>query len=474
MRRDSRKGSAVMSEGTAVPVERKGKVIAVQGPVVDVRFNTIDDMPDLHETIKARTFDRRDIVLVVAEHLEGNVARCVALASTLNLQRNATATATGSPLKVPVGDALFGRIVNVMGQPIDGKGPIESKDYWPIHRDTSKVDVNMEKMGGGHADVLETGIKVIDLLFPVVRGSKTGIIGGAGCGKTVLISELIHNIVEEHEGACVFTGIGERIREGNELYYEFEQVGILDKVMMAFGQMDEPPGARFNVVLTGITLAEYLRSTDREVLLFMDNVFRFVQAGAEISTLLGRTPSETGYQPTLSSEVGDIHERIKGSISAFEAVYVPADDTTDPAVVAIFSYLDAVMVLSRERTQLGLYPGIDPLASSCSNLDVNVVGQRHFDLSQESLRIFTKYDELRRIAAVIGVDELSKTDRTIYERARKLQNFLTQPMFVAESYTGRKGQFVTRDETLDSVDMIVTGKVDGRSEEEFYMIGKLE
>jgi F-type H+-transporting ATPase subunit beta len=463
-----------MSEGTAVPVERKGKVIAVQGPVVDVRFNTIDDMPDLHETIKARTFDRRDIVLVVAEHLEGNVARCVALASTLNLQRNATATATGSPLKVPVGDALFGRIVNVMGQPIDGKGPIESKDYWPIHRDTSKVDVNMEKMGGGHADVLETGIKVIDLLFPVVRGSKTGIIGGAGCGKTVLISELIHNIVEEHEGACVFTGIGERIREGNELYYEFEQVGILDKVMMAFGQMDEPPGARFNVVLTGITLAEYLRSTDREVLLFMDNVFRFVQAGAEISTLLGRTPSETGYQPTLSSEVGDIHERIKGSISAFEAVYVPADDTTDPAVVAIFSYLDAVMVLSRERTQLGLYPGIDPLASSCSNLDVNVVGQRHFDLSQESLRIFTKYDELRRIAAVIGVDELSKTDRTIYERARKLQNFLTQPMFVAESYTGRKGQFVTRDETLDSVDMIVTGKVDGRSEEEFYMIGKLE
>lgn len=463
-----------MTEETAVAVERKGKVTAVQGPVVDVRFNTIDEMPDLHETIKVRTFDRRDIVLVVAEHLEGNVARCVALASTLNLQRNATATATGHPLKVPVGDALFGRIVNVMGQPIDGKGPIDAKEYWPIHRDTSKVDVNVEKMGGGRRDVLETGIKVVDLLFPVVRGSKTGIIGGAGCGKTVLISELIHNIVEEHEGACVFTGIGERIREGNELYYEFEQVGILDKVMMAFGQMDEPPGARFNVVLTGITLAEYLRSTDREVLLFMDNVFRFVQAGAEISTLLGRTPSETGYQPTLSSEVGDIHERIKGSISAFEAVYVPADDTTDPAVVAIFSYLDAVMVLSRERTQLGLYPGIDPLASSCSNLDVNVVGQRHFDLAQESLRIFTKYDELRRIAAVIGVDELSKTDRTIYERARKLQNFLTQPMFVAESYTGRKGQFVKREETLDSVDMIVTGKVDGRSEEEFYMIGKLE
>lgn len=463
-----------MTEESAVAVERKGKVVGVQGPVVDVRFNTIEEMPDLHETIRVRTFDRRDVMLVVAEHLEGRIARCVALASTLNLQRNATATATGSPVKIPVGDELFGRIINVMGQPIDGKGPIVTAETWPIHRDTSKVDVSMEKMGGGKTDVLETGIKVVDLLFPVVRGSKTGIIGGAGCGKTVLISELIHNIVEEHNGACVFTGIGERIREGNELYYEFEQAGILDKVMMAFGQMDEPPGARFNVVLTGITLAEYLRSTNREVLLFMDNVFRFVQAGAEISTLLGRTPSETGYQPTLSSEVGDVHERIKGSISAFEAVYVPADDTTDPAVVAIFSYLDAVMVLSRERTQLGLYPGIDPLVSSCSNLDVNVVGQRHFDLAQETLRIFTKYDELRRIAAVIGVDELSKTDRTIYERARKLQNFLTQPMFVAESYTGRKGQFVKREETLDSVDMIVTGKVDVRSEEDFYMIGKLE
>jgi F-type H+-transporting ATPase subunit beta len=463
-----------MTTETTAPVERRGRVIAVQGPVVDVKFNSVEDMPDLHEVIKTRTFDRRDAMLVVAEHLEGNLARCVSLASTLNLQRNAPAIGTGSPLKVPVGNALFGRIVNVMGQPIDGKGPIAAEAMWPIHRDISKVDLSVDKVRSSRVDVLETGIKVVDLLFPVVRGSKTGIIGGAGCGKTVLISELIHNIVEEHEGACVFTGIGERIREGNELYYEFEQVGILDKVMMAFGQMDEPPGARFNVVLTGITLAEYLQSQGKEVLLFMDNVFRFVQAGAEISTLLGRTPSETGYQPTLSSEVGDVHERIKGTISAFEAVYVPADDTTDPAVVAIFSYLDAVMVLSRERTQLGLYPGIDPLTSSCSNLSAAVVGQRHFDLSQEVLRIFTKYDELRRIVAVIGIDELSKTDRTIYERARKLTNFLTQPMFVAESYTGRKGQFVKRDETLDAIDRIVSGEVDSRSEDELYMIGKLE
>ncbi len=451
-----------------------GKVVAVQGPVVDVKFAAIEDMPDMHDMVVTKTFDGRELTLLVAEHLEGNLARCVALSATLNLQRNASATATGQSLHIPIGDELFGRIINVMGQPLDGKGPIRTEKTAAIHRDLSKVEMNVGKLAGSRPEIVETGIKVVDLLFPVVQGSKTGVIGGAGCGKTVLISELIHNIVEEHDGACVFCGIGERIREGNELYHEFSEAGILDKVMMAFGQMDEPPGARFNVVMTGITLAEYLQSTGREVLLFMDNVFRFVQAGAEISTLLGRTPSETGYQPTLGSEVGDVHERIKGSISAFEAVYVPADDLTDPAVVAIFSYLDAVMVLSRERTQLGLYPGIDPLASSCSNLDSGVVGQRHFDLSQEVLRIFTKYDELRRIVAVIGIDELSKTDRTLYERARKLQNFLTQPMFVAEAFTGRKGQFVRIGETLDSIEMIVDGRVDDHNEEEFYMIGKVE
>ena len=463
-----------MTEEAAEKTLVKGKVVAVQGPVVDVKFNTIEEMPDMHETIDTVTFDKRTVTLLVAEHLEGNIARCVSLASTLNLQRNAVATSSGGTLKIPVGDELFGRIINVMGDPIDGKGPIDTGGrIAPIHKDTSKVEMDMGGLSTGKADIVETGIKIVDLLFPVVRGSKTGVIGGAGCGKTVLITELIHNIVEEHEGACVFAGVGERIREGNELYYEFEQAGILDKIMMAFGQMDEPPGARFNVILTGITLAEYLQSTDREVLLFIDNVFRFVQAGAEISTLLGRTPSETGYQPTLSSEVGDVHERIKGSVSAFEAVYVPADDTTDPAVVAIFSYLDAVMVLSRERTQLQLYPGIDCLASSCSNLNAAVVGQRHFDISQEVLRIFTKYDELRRIVAVIGVDELSKADRTLYERARKLQNFLTQPMFVAEAFTGRKGQFVKISSTLDSVEMIIDGRTDDKPEEEFYMIGSL-
>lgn len=462
-----------MSEQAIAPRSTKGKVVAVQGPVVDVRFELIEDMPDLHEVVMTRTFDKRDVSLLVAEHLEGNIARCVALASTLNLQRNSPATATGAPIMIPVGPELFGRIINVLGQPIDGKGPITSKLFRPIHTDVTKVEMNVKGLAGTKAEIVETGIKIVDLLFPVVRGSKTGIIGGAGCGKTVLISELIHNIVEEHEGACVFAGVGERIREGNELYYEFQQVGILDKIMMAFGQMDEPPGARFNVILTGITLAEYLQSTGKEVLLFIDNVYRFVQAGAEISTLLGRTPSETGYQPTLSSEVGDVHERIKGTISAFEAVYVPADDTTDPAVVTIFSYLDAVMVLSRERTQLGLYPAIEPLASSCSNLDPAIVGQRHFDLSQEVLRVFTKYEELRRIVAVIGIDELTKADRTLYERARKMQNFLTQPMFVAESYTGKKGEFVRVPDMLDSVEKIVDGRMDDRTEEEFYMIGAI-
>jgi F-type H+-transporting ATPase subunit beta len=461
-----------MSDQAVAGVKKKnGKVVAVQGPVVDVRFESITDMPDLHEMVLTRTFDRRDVTLLVAEHLEGNIARCVSLASTLNLQRNSPATPMGTSIMIPVGPELFGRIINVLGEPIDGKGPINAKEFRPIHTASVKVEMNMKGLSGAKAEIVETGIKIVDLLFPVVRGSKTGIIGGAGCGKTVLISELIHNIVEEHDGACVFAGVGERIREGNELYFEFQQVGILDKIMMAFGQMDEPPGARFNVILTGITLAEYLQSTGKEVLLFIDNVYRFVQAGAEISTLLGRTPSETGYQPTLSSEVGDVHERIKGSISAFEAVYVPADDTTDPAVVTIFSYLDAVMVLSRERTQLGLYPGVEPLASSCSNLNPAVVGQRHFDLSQEVLRVFTKYEELRRIVAVIGIDELTKADRTLYERARRMQNFLTQPMFVAESYTGKKGQFVRVADTLDSVEKILDGRTDNRTEEEFYMIG---
>lgn len=456
---------------------KKGRVVGVQGPVVDIRFNQISDMPDLHELVMVRTFDKRDLALEVAEHLEGSVARCIALASTLNLQRNAVATSSGDVLRVPVGEALFGRIINVMGQPIDGKGPINATETRAIHRDVSKLRVNVASLVDNKREVMETGIKMIDLLYPVVKGSKTGILGGAGCGKSVVIQELIHNVAAEHDGCSVFTGVGERIREGNELYFEFEHSGILKKVIMAFGQMDEPPGARFEVVKTGITQAEWLQEQGKNVLLFIDNVFRFVQAGSEISTLMGRVPSETGYQPTLSSEVGDIHERIKagsgGSISAFEAVYVPADDLTDPAVVAIFSYLDSVLVLSRDRAQLGLYPAIDPLNSSSSNMDAAIVGERHFGIAQEVVRMLTKYDELRRIVAVIGIDELSRTDRLIYERARKLQNYLTQPCFVAESYTGRKGQYVPTEVTVNDCSQIIEGAYDDRDEREFYMIGRL-
>ena len=456
---------------------KKGRVVGVQGPIVDIRFNQISDMPDLHELVMVKTFDKRDLALEVAEHLEGSVARCIALSSTLNLQRNAVATSSGDVLRVPVGEALFGRIINVMGQPIDGKGPINATETRPIHRDVSKLRVNVATLVDNKREVMETGIKMIDLLYPVVKGSKTGILGGAGCGKSVVIQELIHNVAAEHDGCSVFAGVGERIREGNELYFEFEHSGILKKVIMAFGQMDEPPGARFEVVKTGITQAEWLQEQGKNVLLFIDNVFRFVQAGSEISTLMGRVPSETGYQPTLSSEVGDIHERIKagsgGSISAFEAVYVPADDLTDPAVVAIFSYLDSVLVLSRDRAQLGLYPAVDPLNSSSSNMDSAIVGERHFGIAQEVVRMLTKYDELRRIVAVIGIDELSRTDRLIYERARKLQNYLTQPCFVAESYTGRKGQYVPTEVTVNDCAKIIEGVYDDRDEREFYMIGRL-
>ncbi|MEI8121449.1 MAG: F0F1 ATP synthase subunit beta [bacterium] len=457
---------------------KKGRVVGVQGPIVDVRFENTGDMPDLHEVINVKTFDKRNLTLEVAEHLEGNMARCIALSSTLNLQRNAIAISSGDVLRVPVGDALFGRIINVMGQPIDGKGPINATETRPIHKDVTKLRVNMSSLSENKREVLETGIKMIDLLYPVVKGSKTGILGGAGCGKSVVIQELIHNVAKEHDGCSVFTGVGERIREGNELYFEFEHEGILPKVIMAFGQMDEPPGARFEVAKTGITQAEWLQEQGKNVLLFIDNVFRFVQAGSEISTLMGRVPSETGYQPTLSSEVGDLHERIKtgsgGSISAFEAVYVPADDLTDPAVVAIFSYLDTVMVLSRDRAQLGLYPAVDPLNSSSSNMDIAIVGAQHFNTAQEVVRILTKYDELRRIVAVIGIDELSRSDRLVYERARKLQNYLTQPCFVAESYTGRKGQYVPTQVTVTDCSRIIEGAYDDRDEREFYMIGRLQ
>lgn len=453
-----------------------GRVIAAQGPVVDVKFE--GELPALNEQLNVRVPGTRGILLEVAEHLDNGVARCIALSSTVNLQRNSPVEALGSTLKIPVSKNLFGRIINVTGEPIDKKGRIEAEDAYEVHKDISKFYLNPERLIGQEAQILETGIKIIDLLFPLLKGSKSGVIGGAGLGKTILILELIHNIITKQKGVCVFTGAGERIREGNELYFEFEKQNMLNKIIFAFGQMNEPPGAKFGVALTGVTLAEYLQDRNNDVLFFIDNVYRFVQAGAEISTLLGRVPSETGYQPTLASEVSGFQERIRsrerGSITAIETVYVPADDLTDPAVVTIFGYLNSIIVLSREKSQFKLHPAIDPLLSSCSNLDPLVVGRRHFEITQEVMKIFTKYKELRKIVPVIGIEELSKSDRTLYERARKLENFLTQPFFVAESYTGRKGEYVSLKDTVEGCEKIISGRVDAIPESDFYLIGKLE
>lgn len=457
------------------PSNNAGCIIAVAGPVVDVQFGQGQDMPNLYEAMDTKNFYGERITLEVVEHLENNIARCVALGTTLNLQYDAPAVPCHDTVRIPVGDEMFGRIVNVIGDPIDRQGEIRARETRPIRRSISTLRINPDRLFGTEPEILETGIKMVDFLFPLVKGSKTGILGGAALGKSVLILEMIHNVVQQHKGVCVFAGVGERIREGNELYFELKKQNIADKVMMAFGQMDEPPGARFEVALTGVTLAEHLQDQNKDVLFFIDNVYRFVQAGAEISTLLGRVPSEAGYQPTLASEVSDFQERIRsresGSITALEAIYVPADDLTDPAVVTIFSYLDAILVLSREKVQLGLYPAVDPLLSSSSNLDRAVVGKEHFDIAQESLKIITKYEELRRIVAVIGVEELSKADRVLYERARKLLNFLTQPFFTAETYTGKKGQYVPLRETLGGCRKIIEGRADAMPEEQFYLIG---
>lgn len=456
-----------------------GRVISVQGPVVDVKFGHADDVPKIFEMINVRAMDGRVVPLEVAEHLPGHVARCIAMSSTFNIQRSASVEALGCAISIPVGDQLYTRIINIVGEPLDQKGPIAATEHRPIRRPSMGTKVAGFKKGLEKPEIIETGIKIIDLLFPVFKGSKTGIPGGAALGKSVLTLEIIHNIVKKHHGTCVFAGIGERIREGNELYYELIKHDIIAKMMMVFGQMNEPPGARFGVAMTGATLAESIQRQNKDVLLFVDNIFRFVQAGAEISTLLGRVPSETGYQPTLLAQVAEFHERIRssqeagGSITSFEAVYVPADDLTDPAVVAIFGFLDNTLVLSRERIQLGLYPAIDPLLSSSATLDPLLVGDRHFEVAQEVIHIFQKYEELRRIVMVVGIDELSATDRSIFERARKLQNFLTQPFFVAEAYTGKKGEFVSREQTLDGCERVVTGRVDYKSEGEFYMIGAL-
>lgn len=458
-----------------------GYVVSVQGPVVDVQCASVEDVPNIHSILTVKAVDDRDIVLEVAEHQPGNIARCISINSTLSLQYKTPVYFVGATMEIPSGEDLFSRIVNVMGEPIDQKGPITITETFPIRSAKTKPQVRPIRTEAKKIERFETGIKMLDLLFPLLKGSKTGILGGAGLGKTVIVLEMIYQMIKKHEGTCVFSGVGERVREGNELYYELSEAegDILSRMVITFGQMNEPPGARYGAAMTGITIAESLQRKNKDVLLFLDNIFRFIQAGAEISTLLGRVPSETGYQPTLISEASEFHERIQsdreegGSITAIETVYVPADDLTDPAVVAIFSFLDSILVLSRERIQLGLYPAIDPLESSCSNLDAAIVGQKHYDAAQEVIRTFQKYDELKRIVLVVGIDELSQADRTVYERARKLQNFLTQPFVVAETFTGHKGVYVTIEDTIDGCERIMSGRVDHIAEDKFYMIGTL-
>ncbi|HLB02429.1 MAG TPA: F0F1 ATP synthase subunit beta [Nitrospiria bacterium] len=464
-------------EQQASQLKPVGRVVAIRGPIVDVRFDVDTPLPPIHEILETQTDDGQKIHLEVAEHLENHRAKCIAMSSTIGIPRNTQAVATGSPIRVPVGKGLFSRLTNVMGDPIDRKGEIQASLRRPIRKKATAIDPDLDEPSHKGYEILETGIKMIDLLYPLVKGSRSGFLGGAGLGKSILTLELIHNIVERHQGACVFIGVGERIREGNELYYELMRTNLLDKVVMVFGQMNEPPGARFEVILSGITMAEQLQEEGQDVLLFIDNVYRFCQAGSELSTLMGRIPSETGYQPTLFSEMAEFQERIRsrrgGSITAIEAVFMPGDDPTDPAVVCIFSYLDSNMVLSRERVQAGLYPAIDPLVSSSVHLDTDVVGERHFGIATEVLKVLNKYEELKRIVMVIGVDELPRSDRTIYERARKLQKFLTQPFFVGAAYTGKKGEYVPLVDTLASCEKILSGQLDEVPEENLYMIGAI-
>ena len=457
---------------------KKGKVIVVRGPIIDVSFAGSAEPPSLYEVITSYTVDGGEVLMEVLEQLENMVVRCVSLTLNIGLRRNAEAVSKGNVITMPDSKVCYGRLMNAFGRPLDNKGPIDTSKEVPIrkaaHRSVNEVVLDMKR----EYRIMHTGIKMLDLLFPLVVGSKTGILGGAALGKSILTLEVIHNIVKKAKGSCVFTGAGERIREGNELYLDMEANGILDNVALIFGQMNESPGIRYEVVFSGITVAESMQEKGEDVIFFLDNVYRFTQAGAELSALMGRIPSETGYQPTLVSEVSEFHERIRSgaasSITAVEAVYVPADDLTDPAVVTIFSHLDSLIVLSRSYVQKGLYPAIDPILSSCSYLDPAIIGERHFNIANEAKRLFQKQEELQKLVAVIGIDELSMQERLLYERALKLQNFLTQPFFVAEDYTGKKGQFVELEETLSGCEKIIAGRTDKIAPGEFYMIGDLK
>lgn len=456
--------------------ENVGKVVQVIGPVVDVEF-TPEQLPDLNTAVKIQSVQddiKINLTLEAAQHLGNNVVRCVAMASTNGLQRGMKAIDTGQPISVPVGKQVLGRILNVLGEPIDDAGDVGADNRLPIHREAPKVD-EVEPA----TTILETGIKVVDLLAPYARGGKIGLFGGAGVGKTVLIMELIRNIAHEHGGYSVFAGVGERTREGNDLYNEMQESGVIEKTAMVFGQMNEPPGARFRVPLTGLTIAEYFRDQEgQDVLFFMDNIFRFTQAGSEVSALLGRMPSAVGYQPTLATEMGQLQERItttrQGSITSIQAIYVPADDYTDPAPATTFAHLDATTNLERRISEKGIYPAVDPLASTSRILSPDVVGREHYEVARGVQQVLQRYKELQDIIAILGMDELSEDDKIVVSRARKLERFLSQPFFVAETFTGRPGKYVQLKDTVRGFKEILDGKHDDLPEEAFYMVGTIE
>ena len=446
-----------------------GTIVQIIGAVVDVEFPR-EAIPKVYDALN---LDDRDLTLEVQQQLGDGVVRAIAMGSSEGLKRGLPVTNTGQPITVPVGEKTLGRIMDVLGRPIDNAGDIGAEEHLPIHRKAPSYEEQATS-----TELLETGVKVIDLIMPIAKGGKIGLFGGAGVGKTVTLMELINNIAKEHGGYSVFAGVGERTREGNDFYYEMKESGVIDKVSLVYGQMNEPPGNRLRVALTGLTMAEYFRDEGREVLMFIDNIYRYTLAGTEVSALLGRMPSAVGYQPTLAEEMGVLQERITstktGSITSFQAVYVPADDLTDPSPATTFAHLDATLVLSRQIAELGIYPAVDPLDSTSRLLDPNVIGQDHYDTARAVQAVLQRYKELQDIIAILGMDELSEEDKQIVQRARKIQRFLSQPFAVAETFTGTPGKYVSLSDTIKGFKAIVEGEYDHLPEQAFYMVGSIE
>ncbi|MBI4243382.1 MAG: F0F1 ATP synthase subunit beta [Planctomycetes bacterium] len=450
-----------------------GKVVQILGPVIDCYFEGV--LPDIYtELIIKDPQQNVELKVEVAHHLGNNLVRTIALGATEGLKRGLDVVNTGKPVLVPVGRATLGRLINMLGRPIDNLGEIKASDSWPIHRQPPQLSEQKTS-----PEILETGLKVLDLLCPFIKGGKIGMFGGAGVGKTVLVQEMIRNIAIEHSGVSVFAGVGERTREGNDLWLEMKESGVIKNTVLVFGQMNEPPGVRLRIGLTGVTMAEYFRDVEgQDVLLFIDNIFRFVQAGSEVSALLGRIPSAVGYQPTLANEMAALQERItstgKGSITSVQAIYVPADDITDPAPATTFTHLDASVVLERRIAELGIYPAVDPLKSTSRALEPAFVGEHHYKVARDIQKILQRYQDLQDIIAILGVEELSDEDKLIVNRARKIQKFLSQPFHVAEQFTGRPGAYVKLQDTIDGFEQIINGKVDNLPEQAFYLVGTLD